>query len=702
MLAILRNVTIRAMLGGLVGIMGLALSLMCANYLVTAWQRYDTSQRVADLSRANRAVFEVMQGFRFERGDSGSSLAAVGGPVTDILPRIVKTRANVDEQMAVALPILERVDVPDLPAIRDRLKADYAIAKDLRPRVDDALRQPFAARDKDLVQTYQAKATPFLDDLQRLAIVLESGMRQIDPSISDLALVRQAAWDARTGLGDKIVIVLAALGKRQPLSQEQQSAIQVAHGRALALWQLVRESANRAGAPAELKAAYEKAQSGFFNHPVAQKFDGIVKSLSSGEVPDITPAALGGEMIGPVAVPGAVAGVATSLITTYAEQAASDARTTLTIYGVLLVLAAAFAVGGFRLIQVRVSRPITAIAQVMRQVAANDLAVQVPCAERGDEIGQMAKAVLVFKDNMAEAERLRADQAGAEQRMAAQRKADMQKLANEFQAAVGNIVDTVSTASTQLEAAANTLTKTAETTQQLSTSVASASEQASANVNSVASASEELTGSVTEIGRQVSESSRIAGEAVQQARNTDARIADLSSAASRIGDVVKLITAIAEQTNLLALNATIEAARAGEAGRGFAVVAQEVKALAAQTAKATDEIGSQIVGMQTATQDSVAAIKEIGDTIDRMSTIAAAITETVEQQGIAVQEISRNVQQAAVGTGEVATSITSVSRGASETGAASTQVLSSARSLSRESSQLRTEVEKFLSTVRAA
>jgi methyl-accepting chemotaxis protein len=698
----LRNLTIRAMLGGLVGVMGLLLSLMCADYLVAAWQRCDASQQVAELSRANKAIFEVMQSFRFERGDAGSSLASVGGPLPDVVARLTKTRASVDEQMAVALPILERTDAPDLPEIREKLKADYAIAKDLRPRVDEGLQQPSEARDTDLVRTYPPKSAAFLDDLQRLAVVLESDMRQLDPSIADLALMRQAAWDARAALGDKIVVVLGALGKRQPFTPEQQAAIQVAQGRAVALWALVRDRATRSGAPATLKAAYDKAQSGFFDNPVAQKFDGIVKSLSSGEVPDITSVALGGEMIGPVALPGAVAGVASGLITDRAEQAAMSARTALILYSALLILAAAFAIGGFRLIQVRVSRPISAIAQVMRQLSANDLSVEVPCVGRGDEVGQMANAVLVFKDNMAEAERLRAEQAGNEQRMATQRKADMQKLANEFQAAVGHVVDTVSTASTQLEAAANSLTQTAETTQQLSTSVASASEQASANVNSVASASEELAGSVTEIGRQVKESSRIAGEAVEQARKTDERIATLSTAASRIGDVVKLITAIAEQTNLLALNATIEAARAGEAGKGFAVVAQEVKALAAQTAKATDEIGTQIVGMQNATQESVAAIKEIGDTINRMSTIAAAIADTVEQQGAATNEISVSVQQAATGTAEVASSITRVSRGASETGSASTQVLSSARSLSQQSNHLKAEVDKFLSTVRAA
>jgi methyl-accepting chemotaxis protein len=349
-----------------------------------------------------------------------------------------------------------------------------------------------------------------------------------------------------------------------------------------------------------------------------------------------------------------------------------------------------------------IARPIGRITESMGVLAGGDVKAEIPFAERKDEIGSMAAAVQVFKNNMIKARELEAAAAETEKRNAAQRKADMHKLADEFQAAVGNIIDTVSSASTQLEAAANTLTKTAEVTQDLSGAVAAASEQASANVQSVASATEEMTASVNEISRQVQESSRIAGDAVNQAQQTDARINELSQAAGRIGDVVKLITAIAEQTNLLALNATIEAARAGEAGRGFAVVASEVKALAAQTAKATEEISTQIAGMQTATQDSVAAIKEIGGTIGRISDIASTIAAAVEEQGTATTEIARNVGEAAKGTTQVATSITDVNRGAGETGSASAQVLASAQSLSAESHHLRTEVDKFLSTVRAA
>ena len=349
-----------------------------------------------------------------------------------------------------------------------------------------------------------------------------------------------------------------------------------------------------------------------------------------------------------------------------------------------------------------IARPIRRIGEVLLELANGNKAVAIPFTERGDEVGDNARAARTFKDNLIRIEQMEAAQKDLEATAAAARKAEMIKLADAFQAAVGGIVDTVSMASNQLETAAGTLSGTAEQTQQLSGMVAAASEEASANVGAVASAAEEMSASVTEISRQVHDSSRIAGEAVKQAERTDIRINELLKAAGRIGDVVKLITAIAEQTNLLALNATIEAARAGESGRGFAVVASEVKALAAQTAKATEEIGTQITGMQAATQDSVGAIKEISTTITHIADIATTIAATVEEQGAATAEIARNVSEAAKGTAEVAEKITQVNRGASATGSASTQVLASARSLSNESGNLKTEVEKFLRTVRAA
>jgi methyl-accepting chemotaxis protein len=348
-----------------------------------------------------------------------------------------------------------------------------------------------------------------------------------------------------------------------------------------------------------------------------------------------------------------------------------------------------------------VSAGIKSIVAPMQALGNGDLTAQVPHQGEKTEIGAMAEALQVFKQALIA--KKAADEAAARDADAKiERGRRVDSITRDFESLIGEIVATVSSASTQLEASAGTLTSTAERAQQLTTTVAAASEEASTNVRSVASATEEMASSINEIGRQVQDSARMAGEAVDQARKTNDRVSELSKAAARIGDVVELINTIAGQTNLLALNATIEAARAGEAGRGFAVVASEVKALAEQTAKATGEIGQQITGIQTATQDSVNAIKEIGGTIEKLCEISSTIASAVEEQGAATQEISRNVQQAAHGTQQVSSHITDVQRGASETGSASSQVLAAAQSLSGDSNRLKLEVGKFLNSVRAA
>jgi methyl-accepting chemotaxis protein len=346
--------------------------------------------------------------------------------------------------------------------------------------------------------------------------------------------------------------------------------------------------------------------------------------------------------------------------------------------------------------------PLVKMVRAMEQLAQGNLDITVERVSRRDEIGKISDALQVFQGKLAENRRLAAEQEYAKRESEAERKDTMMQIADGFERTVGEIVGTVSAASVQIEQAADGLQRTADATNALSATVAAASEQSSANVQSAAAACEQLVSSVTEISRQAGESQRVATSAVAQAGKTNAQIAELSQSADRIGEIIKMISGVAAQTNLLALNATIEAARAGEAGKGFAVVASEVKALAGQTAKATEEISRQIVQIQSATQLSVDAIKGIVGTIESIAEMAAAIVASVEQQGAATQEIARSVQQAAQGATQVSGNIGEVSRGASDTGAAAGQVHGSAEALLAESNRLADEVRQFLATMRAA
>lgn len=346
--------------------------------------------------------------------------------------------------------------------------------------------------------------------------------------------------------------------------------------------------------------------------------------------------------------------------------------------------------------------PINGMTNVMRKLAAGDLDAEVPARDRHDEVGAMAQSVQVFKENMAEAAGLRREQDGLKHQSEAEKKALMEKMADEFERAISVSLDTLGRSAAGLRTMSESMSTVANTASQRSATVATAAEQATSNVQTVAAATEELSSSVAEIGRQATQSSAIAGQAVSEASRTNVTVQGLSSAAVKIGDVVKLISDIASQTNLLALNATIEAARAGEAGRGFAVVANEVKSLASQTAKATDEISSQVAAMQGATSEAVQAIEKIGGTISSIHGIATSIASAVEEQGAATREIARNVQQAAEGNGQVSHNIVGVNQAAAEAGLAADQVLQSADELRRQSAKLRVDVDQFLQRIRAA
>ncbi len=348
-----------------------------------------------------------------------------------------------------------------------------------------------------------------------------------------------------------------------------------------------------------------------------------------------------------------------------------------------------------------ISRPIQNMTRVMGVLANGDLTVEVPDTQKKDEIGQMAQAVLVFKENAIKVEAMRKEQKEAEIRAAQERRQAMLKMASDFEASVMGIVKGVAASSTEMQSTAKSMSSIAQETSTQATAVAAASTQASTNVETVASAAEELSASTGEIGTRVTEAARIAQKAADESKRTNERVENLAASASKIGEVVQLINEIASQTNLLALNATIEAARAGEAGKGFAVVASEVKGLANQTAKATEEISAQIGSVQAETNAAVSAIRMIAEVIDQVRDISANIAAAVEEQGAATKEIARNVQQAAQGTHEVSTNIVSVTEAATQTGAAAEQVLSTAGELAKNAESLRKEVETFLSNVRA-
>ncbi|NIA71145.1 HAMP domain-containing protein [Pelagibius litoralis] len=377
---------------------------------------------------------------------------------------------------------------------------------------------------------------------------------------------------------------------------------------------------------------------------------------------------------------------------------ASMRNTALIITAVTLALISAL---GY-LVSLSIVRPLSAMTEAMRKLAAGDKKVEIPATDRGDELGNMAAAVQIFKDQGIKAEKLAVEQAERDKRATEEKREATLKVADDLETSIKSVVDAVSASAEQLQATASAMSQSAQDTDQRAGEVAAASDEASAGVQTVASASEELSSSIQEISRQVSQSTEISKDAVAQADQTSKTVQSLSDGAQKIGDVISLINDIAEQTNLLALNATIEAARAGEAGKGFAVVANEVKSLANQTAKATEEISAQIGGMQSATGETVKAIDEVRQSINRINEVSSGIASAVEEQNSATLEISRNVQQASQGTQRVTANILGVTETAAETGQSAGLVSSATEELSSQAQSLRKSIEGILASMRAA
>jgi methyl-accepting chemotaxis protein len=696
----MNRISVNTLLSSVIGILAATIVVLLALGAWDSWNRYTTINRITAVVETTSHLFKALHNLRYDRSNTNRDLLA-DRQLSGVSALVKTAREQENAALKAALVSLATVEFADQKTAHADLTARVNKLLALQDESAAAFVKPKAERRADLAKDYMSETGAMLTALDKLSSQLNQLVKLQDSFIDQMMALKQLAWIMRNASGDASLGVTNALAGL-PIPPDAMALYTGHVGKTDGAWAALEDLVAGMSLPAGLKKSIDTVKQEFYSREYIELRTNILKAKIAGTDPGIAMEKWTPFTIAKLALVVNAAESALDTAKDYAATQRSAAIQSLAVQCGLLVIAIIF--GGAMMLTVsrRVTKPLAMIQSVMMRLAKGDLTAEVSFAGRKDEIGALAQTTDVFRSSMTEAARLRGEQDEAERRANSQRKAEMQQLANEFEKAVGGIVATVSSAASELESAAGQLTQTADTTQQLSGMVASASEEASANVQSVASAAEEMSASVSEISRQVHESSKIADEAVAQARKTDARILELSNSAGRIGDVVKLITEIAAQTNLLALNATIEAARAGEAGKGFAIVAQEVKALANQTAKATDEIGTQISAMQTATQDSVTAIKEIGVTIGRISEIAGAIAAAVEEQGAATQEISRNVQEAARGTTEVANNIANVNRGASETGSASSQVLHSARSLSSESAQLRTQVQGFVDTVRAA
>jgi methyl-accepting chemotaxis protein len=699
--SVFSRLSIRAIIGTLFALMGIMVITVSVSSVLTSLERQASADRVAKLTVVGRTLLQTLLASRLERGAHLPALGANDPANSDTLGAIESNCQKSVSGYQQATDAIAQLELADLEKVSTQLRSVHEQMQTLRPAADAAIRQQKASRDAEVVQKYQKIPQAYLDAITAVIDQLDASMQPNDPTIDHLLTIKRAAWATRLNAGAHSVKVQTAVAGNLAWTPAEALAAAEDRGRIAQAWSLVVEASSHKDMPKILSEKVALGQQNFVG-PAADATKKIVETLGSGQKSDVPVNDLRKRDTENQGYIVDVAHAALDEMVRHADAQATRAANTLLANIALLAGAALLTIIGLLIAFRRVSNPIRTMTAVMREFADGSLDREVPYVTRGDEIGSMAGAVQVFRDSMLRTRALEAEAAEARVASEAQRKQMMRDLADTFENAVGDIVNAVSTAATGMQATAQQLTGSARQTSERSTAVAAAAEQTSVNVLAMSSATEELGASVGEIGRQVEDSANMSRDAVLQATATSQVVSELSTAAERIGAIVQMISTIAGQTNLLALNATIEAARAGEAGRGFAVVAAEVKDLADQTAKATAEISNQIAAIQTSTTQAVQAIGGITQRIKTMNDVASSIASAVEQQGFATREIIGSVSQASVGTTEVTTNIGGVAQVAEETEAAAAHVLASSTALANQAQRLRTQVDRFVSDIRAA
>ncbi len=662
------------------------------------WHRYAAAHEAQRDTPVVAALLRAVERLSIERGNMVVRMT-VPTPMDDtIAERIAGVSRATDAALAGAITALRA-----LPGGAGEAASLEAYARNLaewRETVRAAARRPASERPPGIAATVAPRFGEGLSLVEASFARLRAKVARESPDLEPLLALAQMAWDLREAGSRRIVAVSGAVSSGRRLTAAELETIATASGSMDTLWRRARASVAALGAPPRLAAALETVDARYFRDAavrtaalVAAGREGNAYPMTIDEMTAFSTPTLQQLLL-----------LRDAAMDEAAARAADSARQA--FLGFLLALGAALLLGALLLsaallLDRRVIAPIVALTATVGRLAAGERALEVPGHGRRDEIGAMAGAIEVLRDRAAEADRATA-QAAAEQAARAERASRVEALARSFEGQVEAALGSVGKAVAELDASASAMAQAAAEGRERAIAVSGAATEASANVQTVAGSAEEMAASIAEVSRQVSESARIARRATEDARATDAAVGGLSEAASRIGDVVRLINDIAGQTSLLALNATIEAARAGEAGKGFAVVASEVKALAAQTAKATEQIGGQIATMQAETSRAVEAIGAIGRTIDAMTGITTQVATAAEQQSAATREISRAVAEAASGTEGVSHHATAVSVGAETTGEVAARLRSASADLAREASHLRGTVDGFLQDLRAA